>query len=77
MKKVKVMDFEGKVLLEKESEEKMRRSDGTFVYGRSFMGSDQAGLYFCYEDNESIPGTFLQRIVRIDLSDGSEVELTE
>ena len=75
-KKVKVTDFEGKVLLEAESEEKMHAADGTRVYGRTYLGSDETGLFFSYEDTESEPGKILQRVVRVELSDGSEKELT-
>lgn len=75
-KKIRMTDFEGNVLFESESEERMRKKDGTGVYGRMFYGSDETGVYFMYVDTESEPETLLQRMVRIDLTDGSETELT-
>lgn len=75
MKKLKVTDYTGKVLLEVESEEHMRSDDGSHVFGRTYYGSDETGLYFSYVDTESDPASLTQRIVRYSLMDGVETEL--
>ncbi len=75
-KKLKVTDFEGNLILEEESEEKMLDQGRNQVFGRLFYGSDEDGLYFVYEDN-SEPQQLKQRIVRYSLKDGRATELDE